>query len=167
MTSCRRRSVLSDLARLFAPLMAVIAVWAILGAAPTSAQEQASPPEAAEPEAPGPELETRTYLDGAAFRALFEGRTIHVTLNGQYYGSEQYLSGDRAVWTMLGEPCQRGFWTYDEPLICFTYEASPTSCWTVFESEGSYYAESVEGRLLLKIASVSDEPLNCAPDLLS
>lgn len=112
------------------------------------------------------EESARDYLDAAAFRAAFEGRTIHLTWNGAYYGSEQYLPGDRSIWTMRGGECQPGFWVYEREIVCFTYETSPTSCWRVFRSDGSVYAESVDG-LLLKIVSVTDEPLNCAPDLLS
>lgn len=183
-----KATLLRGLARLAVQTASIAALAALLVGASVNSGHAETPPAnnplseplpepSSEPEAPVPEVSpedapiiieesAREYMDAEAFRSAFEGRTIHLTWNGAYYGSEQYLPGDRSVWTARGGECQPGFWVYDQQLICFTYATSPTSCWRVFRSSGSVYAESIDG-LLLKIVSVTDQPLNCEPDLLS
>ncbi|MBX2853739.1 MAG: hypothetical protein KTR21_02060 [Rhodobacteraceae bacterium] len=125
---------------------------------PETFPEEGAPQGLAPPQA-GAE---RSYLTPADFRALFEGRTIIVTYNGQYYGSEQYFSGDRSLWTLRGGECEAGVWTYNDPLFCFNYGLGITSCWRIFESGGDYFAEGVDG-MLLRIAEIHNEPLRCTP----
>lgn len=111
--------------------------------------------------------DARTYLDAARFRALFEGKTIHLTADNLYYGSEYYIPGDRSVWVFNGGGCQNGKWVYTAAQeFCFTYGSEVPSCWRVFESGGNYYAEAFDG-LLLRVAEISNEPLSCEPELLS
>ena len=46
-----------------------------------------------------------------AFRALVEGKTVHYTLDGEYYGSERFYGKDRATWQFPGGNCEDGtFW---------------------------------------------------------
>ena len=125
---------------------------------PETFPEENAPPPLALPE---PEA-GRTYINAADFRTLFEGRTIVVTHNGQYYGSEQYFPGDKSLWTLRGGECEAGVWTYSDPLFCFDYGFGASSCWRIFESGGEYFAEGVDG-MLLRIAQIHDKPLRCTP----
>lgn len=108
----------------------------------------------------------RRYIDAAEFRRAFENRTVHLSSGSLHYGSEYYLPGDRAIWVVDGGPCRRGEWTYQTPLFCFTYGEDGPHCWRVFESDGVYYAESIDG-LLLEIYAVEEQPLSCDPELFS
>lgn len=122
--------------------------------------QDSAPPEA---EAPS---EEKVYLDADGFRALFEGKTIHLSANGRYFGSEYYKKGDRSVWVQIGRPCMPGVWYYDKPHICFRYDETGTHCWTVFRRGDTFFATSVEG-FELRIDAVDEKPLSCAPELLS
>ena len=108
----------------------------------------------------------RIYLDPDGFRALFEGKTIHLSAQGRYFGSEYYKKGDRSVWVQVGRPCMPGVWYYEEPHFCFRYEETGTHCWTVFKRGEKFYAVSVDG-FELRIDAVDEKPLSCAPELLS
>lgn len=112
------------------------------------------------------EREQRVYLEPDAFRALFEGKTIHVTRNGEHYGSEYYKPGDRTVWIADQGPCRPGVWYYEAPQFCFRYGDDGPHCWTVFRRGDAFYAESTFG-VELKINAVEERPLSCDPELLS
>lgn len=113
-----------------------------------------------------PPQDERRYIDAEEFRRQFENRTVHLTSDGMHYGSEYYLPGDRALWIGAGGPCRQGEWVYRKQLFCFTYGAEGPHCWHVFEHQGEYYAESLDG-LVLHIYSVEERPLNCDPGLFS
>ncbi|MEO1121052.1 MAG: hypothetical protein AAFW88_07335 [Pseudomonadota bacterium] len=112
-----------------------------------------------------PEVERR-YIDAEEFRARFENHTVHLTLRGRHYGSEYYLPGDRSIWIAAEGPCEDGVWDYAQTVFCFRYPGHSESCWRVFEAQGSFWAESVQG-LLLRIVAVEARPLNCQPELFS
>ena len=130
--------------------------------------EQGAAPEPRADAAEGAEEggEEKVYLDADGFRALFEGKTIHLSADGRYFGSEYYKKGDRSVWVQIGRPCMPGVWYYDKPYICFRYDATGTHCWTVFRRGENFFATSVEG-FELRIDAVDEKPLSCAPELLS
>lgn len=128
-------------------------------------------PRKGEPEASNsplrpPARTDRRYIDAAEFRDAFENRTVHLNSGGIHYGSEYYLPGDRSIWIGSGGPCKKGEWRYSGDLFCFTYGPDGPHCWRVFEVDGVYYAESIEG-LVLRIYSVEERPLNCDPGLFS
>lgn len=129
---------------------------------PAPPREEAAP-EAGALESVPPE---RAYLDADAFRAAFEGKTVHLTDGALHYGSEHYLPGDKALWQGAGGPCRQGAWVYTNPLFCFTYTGDGPHCWRVFQAGDVYYAESTDG-LLLRIYQIDASPLDCAPALLS
>lgn len=71
-------------------------------------------------------------LTGKAFDALSRGTTMHFTDNGQFYGSEQFFTGQRTVWRADDGRCVNGKWTYEAPAICFIYDdASGPFCWEI------------------------------------
>lgn len=72
-------------------------------------------------------------MTGAEFRAFTEGHTLHVEdETGQYYGSEQYPGGNRAIWLPREGECQHGLWAEVRDKICFLYESGDLSCWRIF-----------------------------------
>ena len=148
-------------------LFALLAAW-VAGSGAAFAQDSGASDRAVERQAPdGPASdEKKVFLDADAFRALFEGKTIHVFSKGRYFGSEYYPKGDRAIWVPAGRPCIPGVWTYEKPHICFRYEGSGPHCWSVFQRGEKFYALSVDG-FELSIDLVEEKPLSCAPELLS
>ncbi|MEM9725098.1 MAG: hypothetical protein AAF909_06530 [Pseudomonadota bacterium] len=134
------------------------------------------PPDVAAPEAVAPKVEPlepiaptdaeRIYLDAAGFRALFEGKTVHLSSEGRHYGSEYYKSGDRSVWVATDQPCRPGVWYYETPNICFQYDDDGPHCWRVFQRGEGLFAESTDG-FVLDIYAVDEKPISCAPELLS
>lgn len=77
-------------------------------------------------------------LDGAAFEAETTGKTLYFQMQGQSYGTEQYLPGRRVIWAFDGGDCREGTWF--EPIpgsICFVYDHDPVpQCWAFFKEEG-------------------------------
>ena len=108
----------------------------------------------------------RRDLDADAFRRAFEGKTVHLSSGDMHYGSEYYMPGDRSLWIASQGPCRLGSWTYEAGLFCFRYAEDGPYCWRVYESGGTYFAESMEG-LVLEIYAVEEKPLQCDPELYS
>lgn len=99
-----------------------------------------------------------------AFRDLVEGRTVHYTYEGEYYGSEQFFTGDRATWQNPSGSCERGHWWEAGVEMCFRY--GTVSCWKVFEAGDRRHAVSRSG-LKVDIESIDDKPLLCEGDPVS
>lgn len=161
-SGARRRAVPSRPAALFVALLAA--------ASPALAQDQ-TPPTPADERPPGPEAlkspeGRRIYLDDDGFRALFEGKTVHLSYNGRYFGSEYYKKGDRSVWVQVTQPCMPGHWYYEKPHFCFQYGDVGPFCWKVFRRGESIFAEALNG-FELKVDAVDEKPLTCDPELLS
>lgn len=77
-----------------------------------------------------------TPLDGPAFAALVEGRTLYFDRWGLPYGAEQYLPGRQVVWRFEGGDCLPGRWFPRDGAICFEYEIEPGAvCWSVLDTE--------------------------------
>lgn len=85
-------------------------------------------------------------MTGEAFRALTEGWTLHFqNADGEYYGTEQFLSDGRTVWLRAGGQCHDGVWVEDGDRICFLYEVG-VSCWRLFpEGADGFSAQSADG----------------------
>jgi hypothetical protein len=49
-------------------------------------------------------------LDAAAFERLARGRTLHFTLDGLPFGSEQFFDGRRSLWRFTDGECGSGGW---------------------------------------------------------
>lgn len=118
--------------------------------------------------AAGPVL-AQAPLDGAAFQALTEGKTLHFNRWGQPYGAEQYLPGRVVIWRFEGEDCLRGRWYTDGEAICFLYEDLPEPvCWTVLEGpDGMHVREinDVPGNDLT-VRKETAIPLSCPGEFL-
>lgn len=102
-------------------------------------------------------------LDGAAFEAETTGKTIHFTMQGQPYGTEQYLPDRRVIWAFDGGDCREGMWFEPSPgSICFVYDHDPTpQCWAFFKEDGRLRArfEGLENDLIE--ARRSTAPMSC------
>ncbi len=73
--------------------------------------------------------------DAQDFDTYTRGRTIHFDWQGEPYGVERYLPGQRVIWSFLDGRCVDGEWYAQSgakgPEICFTYEGrSAAQCWT-------------------------------------
>lgn len=109
-------------------------------------------------------------LSAGDFEARTTGRTLTYGMDGQVFGSEQYLPGRRVIWAFAGQDCQRGTWEEVGGQICFRYEGDPDpACWQFFDEAGHLRAELIgdddEGASLTQL-SQSDKPLSCpGPDI--
>ncbi|RMF34365.1 MAG: hypothetical protein D6754_15180 [Alphaproteobacteria bacterium] len=105
-------------------------------------------------------------LDGAAFRALSEGYTLHFEQGGVHYGTEQYFRDRRSLWRPGGsDRCEEGRWYEENGAICFIYEDEiGPACWHVIRRDGDVYARSVndpDGLAELHLYRRDRVPLNC------
>jgi hypothetical protein len=72
-------------------------------------------------------------MTGAEFRAFTEGHTLHVEdETGEYFGSEQYIGDNGAIWLPGEGECQKGVWAEVKDKICFLYDSGDLSCWRIF-----------------------------------
>ena len=113
---------------------------------------------------PGHAADESSVIPPEDFRALVEGRTLHYTVEGEYYGSEQFYPGDRATWQNPGGSCEQGHWWQIGLELCFRY--GNTSCWKTYEADDTRYAVSRSG-LRVDIESIDDRPLLCEGDPVS
>jgi hypothetical protein len=104
-------------------------------------------------------------LSPEAFEVLTAGRTITYSVDGAYYGTEQYLPGRRVIWT-FGDICQKGSWAPQGDAICFTYDDSPEpSCWIFRQVPGGLAAWRDQMRIGAPLVSTfqSRAPMSCGP----
>lgn len=99
------------------------------------------------------------------FDAFTRGKTFHYGRSGEAYGAEEYLPGNRVIWSFLDGQCQEGIWYEDDGRICFEYETiRERQCWTFREGpDGGLIArfESDPQDLELYEVERSAEPLEC------
>ena len=101
-----------------------------------------------------------------AFDAAATGRTLHFSLAGQPFGSEQYFSGRRVLWRFEDGSCQLGRWWPSGALICFAYDSGGgAQCWAFRPHPGGFSAALVEGGaetgFVLDLAGSDSVPLDC------
>lgn len=103
-------------------------------------------------------------LTAEEFEARTTGRTLTYAVEGDVYGTEQYLPGRRVIWAYEGAECQRGTWAEREGHICFLYENDPEpACWQFFDEGGRLAARFLgdDADASLKELAQSPEPLGC------
>lgn len=105
-------------------------------------------------------------MDAAAFEALTAGRTLHFSLDGAPFGSEQFLPGRRTIWRFRDDLCQAGRWWTEGAAICFAYDAEPAPiCWSFDAAAEGHVAELLEGGLAtgfrLTLDRIDTAPLPC------
>jgi hypothetical protein len=107
----------------------------------------------------------------ATFEAMSEGRTLHFTLDGLPFGSEQYFAGRRSLWRFADGTCDSGVWRAEGDLVCFVYEReSGPQCWRFLERGGRFVAALVEDGaetgFALELSHMDQAPLACpGPDI--
>jgi hypothetical protein len=108
-------------------------------------------------------------LDAAAFEARTLGRTITYSYQGNAYGSEQYLPGNRVLWAFTGSACKAGRWFQKDAQICFLYDTLPEpQCWTFHDDGGKLIARFQGDSIAAPLVSLQESPapLTCGgPDL--
>jgi hypothetical protein len=113
----------------------------------------------------------QTIVSPEAFEALSEGRTLHFSLDGQPFGSEQFFTGRRSLWRTPDGLCEAGVWRSEGDVICFEYDATPEpQCW-IFLREGSdLKAERVEDGApagpAVDLSFIDNSPLPCPGPLV-
>ena len=104
-------------------------------------------------------------LDGDAFEALVEGRTLTYGGPGQKpYGVEHYFAGRHVAWAWQGsDECLPGTWREekrpDGPAICFDYEHDPEpKCWRVFREGAGLRATFLNDGSASALYEIVDQP---------
>lgn len=106
-----------------------------------------------------------TPMNAATFDAYATGKTLYFGSGGIAYGAEQYLPGQRVIWTFLDGECQTGEWYEQDRQICFIYDDRPDApqCWSFFASNRGLTAQfenDPESTELIEVEQ-SSEPLIC------
>lgn len=108
-------------------------------------------------------------MDGAAFDAYTQGKTLFYGQNGTVYGAEIYLEDRQVRWSFLDGICKDGFWYEEAGQICFVYDDNPDpQCWAFTTQGGKLSArfENAPGATALYEADDVDEEMIClAPNL--
>ncbi|MCA0045200.1 hypothetical protein [Celeribacter litoreus] len=102
-------------------------------------------------------------LSGEEFDDYATGKTLTFAENGEPYGAEQYLPGQRVRWAFDQDTCREGVWFEREDNICFLYEDGMTpQCWQFFVEEDKLRAvfQGDSGTELYE-AWASEGPLSC------
>lgn len=117
----------------------------------------------------GQSLHAAEPMDGAAFDAYTNGKTLFYGQDGQVYGAEIYLDDRQVRWSFLDGLCKDGFWYEEGDQICFVYEDNPDpQCWAFTQEGGKLSArfENVPGATALYEADDVQEEMIClAPNL--
>ena len=103
-------------------------------------------------------------MTAAEFDAFATGKTLTYGLQGDVWGTEQYLSGRRVIWAFAGEDCKRGTWHEEAGNICFVYEDRPEAqCWRFFRDDGSLHAQFAGDpeSAPLSVVIQSSDPMPC------
>ena len=114
---------------------------------------------------PGP-APAQEVIPPAAFAALAEGHTLHFSLDGAPFGSEQYFPGRRSLWRTADGRCEAGTWWEAGDLVCFDYgDGLPAQCWRFRRGADGVTATHVEGGLEaatpLRLTGRDEAPLDC------
>lgn len=148
--------------------LALIAALVPTTLAPIAAFAQTQTDKPAETlEAPQATAPLGTPMDAAAFDAYTQGRTLSYASQGQAYGIEQYLPGQRVRWAFIGDTCQEGLWFQRDELICFVYEYNPSEeqCWIFSRTDsgmrGVFMGPDGPGTELYEVQQ-SSQPLTCS-----
>lgn len=104
-------------------------------------------------------------LSGAEFEAFVAGRTMTFGTQGDpTYGVEQYLPGQRVIWSTGDGVCTHGVWYESKGDICFRYEhKDEAQCWRMSIVGQSLRAEFTNrpGTTVLTQAEDYHLPLIC------
>lgn len=82
-------------------------------------------------------------MTGAQFDAYVTGKTVSFgSVANPDFGVEQYLPGNRVIWSAQPGDCIEGMWYEEDTNICFVYENDPIpKCWQVFDTGQGIRAE--------------------------
>jgi hypothetical protein len=111
----------------------------------------------------------QTTMSGAEFDAYTRGKTLFYGTNGQAYGVERYLEGQRVIWSFLDGKCRDGIWYESAGQICFVYEDGPDrQCWEFSQGPDGLVAR-FEGRSeateLYEARDIGEEMLCLGPEV--
>jgi len=109
-------------------------------------------------------------MTGEAFDAYTRGKTLYYGYDGEAYGVERYLDGQRVIWSFLDGKCKEGTWYEDRGNICFVYEDNPQDpqCWTFRQTPGGLTARFENDPLsteLYEALEMGEEMICHGPDV--
>ncbi|WP_380053230.1 hypothetical protein ACFE33_10950 [Falsihalocynthiibacter sp. SS001] len=103
-------------------------------------------------------------IGAAEFDSYVTGKTLTYAQNGEKYGSEEYMSGNRVRWSFHDGNCHEGIWFPKGENICFLYEGEENAqCWVFSMAEDGLVARVVNfpPASSLYETSKSNAPLYC------
>jgi len=103
-------------------------------------------------------------LSGSAFDAYTQGKILYFSENGERYGAERYLPGQRVEWSFLDGECKEGIWYEQDRAICFVYEDRPEpQCWEFEITSNGLRATFLDDGQSTELyeAEQLEEPLYC------
>lgn len=108
-------------------------------------------------------------MDAETFDRLTRGKTLFYSVDGLVYGAEQYLGGNRVIWSFLDGECTEGSWYASDGMICFEYDNwSQTQCWS-FTSDGdglnAQFLNDPENTLTYEARETGEEMTCLGPDV--
>ena len=98
-------------------------------------------------------------LTAEEFLSRVEGKTVHYTFEGQFYGTERFYGQGRATWQFPAANCEDGIYRAAEEAICFRY--GTTSCWTVREDAENRMTATSQDGFSVMIERIDNAPLRC------
>ncbi len=98
-------------------------------------------------------------LSAEEFLSQVEGKTVHYTVEGKYYGTERFYGKGRSTWQFPAANCEDGVYRSSEDLICFRY--GTTSCWTVIQDAKNQMTATSQDGFRVMIERIDNAPLRC------
>ena len=109
------------------------------------------------------------FLTPEQFEAYAQGKTLYFAQQGQPYGVEQYLPGQRSVWQYADGTCTTGEYFARQDMICFVYDGdTEEQCWHFLQKGDSFAARALgrEPEADLDVIWRDEQPISCrAPDV--
>lgn len=110
-----------------------------------------------------------TPLTAEGFDAYTRGKTLYYGFEGEPYGVERYMEGNRVIWSFLDGDCKEGVWYEEAGQICFIYEDRlDPQCWTFAEGPGGLIARfenDPKATELYEAQDIGEDMLCYGPDV--
>lgn len=106
-----------------------------------------------------------------SWRALTRGKTVVYEIDGETFGYERYLGGNKVTIQLDDGSCIDGTWYMEQTAFCFDWEGGPLNCFNHKQLDGEIYViglnNGVETADIQKVSRIANIPVTCGPALLS